>query len=49
MKQKVESYETEIRTDAQFDKPSWGYWRANIDGKRTALLELLELMETNNE
>ncbi len=43
--QRLEVIDTEIKSDDQFDKPSWGYWRANADGKRTALIDILLLLE----
>ena len=50
--QKVEVVENEIASTAQFDKPAWAYWRAYADGKVTAYVELMKLLErpmTNGE
>ncbi len=43
--QKIDVVVQDVASDEQFDKPAWAYWRAFADGKVTAYLELLKLLE----
>jgi hypothetical protein len=43
---KSDAVDVDTTSDKQFDTPAWAFWRANVDGKKTAYNEILKLLET---
>ena len=46
---KKDSLRSEVRSKTSYDKPSWAYFQADVNGYERAISEVISLLESKND